>query len=346
MQRCAQIPFTLRAIGDPRAVGALVRSLKNEIDDGSDYGMSVSDPDLLAFLRKHQNYPPDDSRSFDYGRPINEISPALAKLTGPGDRLWDGEAGARDCASGGTPTARNSWPRTALGLLPPGRPDRDRVEEAGIARFGPLFATAKDVVLGPVHEVELQSSDYANARAFIDFDRGRLLQFREAIGDGGKPANSSRGYGGWIRETGIDARNYGTVDGHDLQAWLIDNSRWNTLESGIRSGHPLNLGRETMDWLVRFERDPYDMKENEIGTFLFITREGGRGVMQVFPGGRRLRRPQDSLPDVGRERPAGFGGAGEEKTAQDADWESERLVILKAPGRGRAFLLNLETGRD
>ncbi len=235
--------------------------------------------------------------------------------------------------------------RTPLSPLPPVPTDRDRVEEAGVARFGPQFVTGENVVLGPVHEVDLQFNGYANGRAFIDFDTGHVLQYREGIGNGGKRADFSRAYAGWIREAGVDARNSGNVEGFDLQLWLIDNGRWDSLQNEIRSGHPLNFGREADDSLVPFGRDVYDPKENEIGTFLFITREGGRGVMQVFPrqtDGSAAHR--DPLPDVGRERPAGTGAAGHEKIGTDADWESERLVILKAR-RGRAFLLNLETGQ-
>jgi hypothetical protein len=46
--------FTLRAIGDPRAVPALIRAIPRTLmPPGSDFGLRMDDPGLLAFLRKH-----------------------------------------------------------------------------------------------------------------------------------------------------------------------------------------------------------------------------------------------------------------------------------------------------
>jgi HEAT repeat protein len=49
------LAFTLRAIGDPRAVPSLIRALgKKNLKAGSDYGSYVLDPELMAFMQEHQ----------------------------------------------------------------------------------------------------------------------------------------------------------------------------------------------------------------------------------------------------------------------------------------------------
>ena len=74
--------FTLRAIGDPRAIPALIRVLRRTLMPPlSDYGEDINDPELLKFMQKHQD---DDGKGndFHYGRPFREVVAALRKLTG------------------------------------------------------------------------------------------------------------------------------------------------------------------------------------------------------------------------------------------------------------------------
>ncbi len=225
--------------------------------------------------------------------------------------------------------------------------DRDLVEEAGLARFGPLFPTGKTVELGPVHEVELQFDSYLNANSYIDFDTGRLYQSRQGIsGAKAKSNDFARVLNRWLRDTGVDAHCNASIMGDDLEVWLIDNNRWETLQSEIHTGHPLDLGREATYILEPFGRRNTDLQRNQTGTFLFITREGGRGVVQTLPGenddssSRRIRyrmwgekRGQSPAPPIRQVR------------RDESDWEPERVGILKAPGRGQPFVMNLETGK-
>lgn len=78
------IPFALRGIGDPRAVPALILTLlKCNASDGSDMGYNSDDPEILAFMRKHDDDLEDrDPDGYNWGRPINEVRTALNKLTG------------------------------------------------------------------------------------------------------------------------------------------------------------------------------------------------------------------------------------------------------------------------
>jgi hypothetical protein len=339
------LAFTLRAIGDPRAIPELIRALKKrDLEAGSDYAMAVSDPALMAFMQKNQDLSSGINGTFSYGRPINEIATALVKITKHPDagvlrglarqRYWQDWWDAHS----------NEFP--AEKELQPAPGDRDLIEEAGIARFGPLFPTGKDIELGPVHEVELQFDGYVNARSYIDFDAGRLYQFEEGISaDEAKSTDSGGAMLRWFRRSGVDARCNGNIIGIDLPLWLIDNRRWDTLPDEVRSRHLLNIGREATNSLVPFGRHDTDYHENQVGTFLFITREGGRGVIQTLP-----REDDETYSHKIRYRLWGEKSGHPPPTQvrktrrNESEWGPERVGILRAPGRGQAFLMSLETG--
>jgi len=81
------LPFTLRAIGDPRAAPALIRAVpKTLLPPGSDCGMSVRDAELLKFMQANDLHDaPGDRlarRDFGMGRPVREVCGALRKITG------------------------------------------------------------------------------------------------------------------------------------------------------------------------------------------------------------------------------------------------------------------------
>lgn len=75
--------FVLRGIGDPRAVPALIRALPYTLQPPySDCGCSVRDRELLRFMQEHDHDHTNGGKHFGIGRPINEVLPALQKLTG------------------------------------------------------------------------------------------------------------------------------------------------------------------------------------------------------------------------------------------------------------------------
>ena len=75
--------FVLRGIGDARAVPALIRALPYTLQRPlSDYGCTVEDGELLAFMQQHDHAHTREGTRFSLGRPINEILPAFQKLTG------------------------------------------------------------------------------------------------------------------------------------------------------------------------------------------------------------------------------------------------------------------------
>ncbi len=77
------LAFAFRAIGDPRAVPALIRALpRTLVDDVGDHGVAVYDPLLLLFLQRYDVDPGAQGLTVAFGTPYHEITGALHALTG------------------------------------------------------------------------------------------------------------------------------------------------------------------------------------------------------------------------------------------------------------------------
>src|SRR5688500_19468201 len=77
-----RLGFALRAIGDSRAVPALIRAIpKTLLPSSSDYGLIVHDEDLTAFMQFHDLDQSGRADLFGLGRPVREIVGALHALT-------------------------------------------------------------------------------------------------------------------------------------------------------------------------------------------------------------------------------------------------------------------------
>ena len=81
----SKLAFALRAIGDKRAVPALIRALpKTLLPSRSDFGVEVEDPELVRFAQQHdQTGKVRGLRDYvNYGRAFREVTSALHRLTG------------------------------------------------------------------------------------------------------------------------------------------------------------------------------------------------------------------------------------------------------------------------
>ncbi len=372
------LAFSLRAIGDPRAVPALIRAIPKALrPPGSDCGVNIADPDLRTFMKAHQNY--DRADDVCCGRPVNEIIPALERITkhreppdiGENDPLrgvfltGNVQQQARQRALFEQRQQRwQAWwsqhwqefvGQEELKSVELPKRREDVVEMAGIARFGALFPTGPQVRLGPVRMLRLTRSVYWNARSHLDFDTGRLFEQYEGLkpADWGQPGDFGSRISNWYRQNGIDVRCQGPIDGVDLQLWLIDDSRWETIDAEVQKDEPLRLGREATSSLARFEKTSTDFKYDELATFLFTTRERGRGIVQVFPQDQdadryRLRyrmwltaqsKPA-ALPPVAQS-------VAEPRRAKSPGTPFGKIVTttLELPAEGRECLLDLNTWR-
>jgi 5-hydroxyisourate hydrolase-like protein (transthyretin family) len=79
-----RLAFALRAIGDPRAVPALIRAIPNSLTrPSSDFGLIMGDQELTAFMQRNSlGDGHATGRYFDLGRPVREIFGTLQTLTG------------------------------------------------------------------------------------------------------------------------------------------------------------------------------------------------------------------------------------------------------------------------
>jgi RNA polymerase sigma factor (sigma-70 family) len=367
------LAFTLRAIGDPRAVPALIRAIPKALrPPGSDCGVNIVDPDLRAFMQAHQNH---KAEYVAIGRPVNEIITAIERIT---KHREPPDVGDRDplrhAFLGGTPEEqarqramfeqrRNLWeawwshhwrefvtPEELRSVELPRR-DQDLVAMAGLARYGPLFPTGPGVRLGPVRMLRLTQTAYANGRSHLDFDTGKVFSQYEGMkaSDWGRPDEFGPRINAWFRRSGIDAYCQGPVDGVDLLLWLVDDSRWDTLEAEIRKGGPLPLGREATSNMVRFEKTWVDFQPDKLATFLFTTREGGRGIVQVFPrdkhvDGYRLRYRMWS---TSTDEPTGARPLAGPRRAGEPGTPFGKIVTttLGSPAGERESLLDFEADR-
>ena len=104
-------------------------------------------------------------------------------------------------------------------------------------------------------------------------------------------------------------RSYYAIQGLGLRAWQIDNSRYFTIEQELRAGKPPKLDRPAGDLLMDFDPKTGVYHPENKATFLFVTREGTTGVLQLnglvtgLPGPDEVRmrfRPPDPPEDPGK----------------------------------------------
>lgn len=364
--------FTLRAIGDRRAVPHLIRAIPKTLrprGSGSDCGCIVTDQELFAFMSLHDRSP-GDGKHFSYGRPVNEILDTLEKLTGhrepPGEGQRDDlrhvflggseaeQAAQRKRFADRMQAWQDWWGKNwrhfvterqleTVAIVPR---DDDLVARDGLARFGPLFPTGPDVRLGPIRDVVLESAHHWDAKSHIDFDTGRVYEYLEQLHlpDELKDTQLGIQVKSWYLQHGIDARSYGSVEGQDLFVWLVDDDRWETMEDEIRAGGELKLGREATTYLAPFGDSRTDFQWDRGGVFLITTREGGRGIVKTFPPEKQTRtcRLKYRMFRVDDAEPP-------KSTEPDVNAPGTRLgnpveVTLPAPAVDAKYLLDLETG--
>ncbi|HJT33672.1 MAG TPA: hypothetical protein VJ783_16625 [Pirellulales bacterium] len=362
--------FTLRAIGDRRAVPHLIRAIPKTLrPPGSDCGCVVTDEELFAFMKLHDRSP-GEGKHFSYGRPVNEILDTLEKLTGHREPPGDGQRDdLRHVFLGGSDVEQTAqrkrfeermqawqawWGKNwrqfvterqlaTVAIVP--RPD-DLVARDGLAKFGPLFPTGAGVRLGPVREVVLESAQHWDAKSHIDFDTGRVYEYLEQLDlpDGQNDTDFGARVKTWYRQHGIDARSYGSVEGQDLFVWLVDDSRWETLEDEIRKGEDLKLGREATSYLVPFGDSRNDFQWDRGGVFLITTRDGGRGIVKTFPADKKSRRCRLQYRLFLVDGAEATNATEPEIKTRGTRFDEAKEMTLPAPAVDVKYLLDLKTG--
>jgi RNA polymerase sigma-70 factor (ECF subfamily) len=352
------IAFTLRIIDDPRAVPALIDALPKTAG-GGDCVDRIFDRDLWNFVSSHPL--PGDRKKLEYPmvsipRADREVVNTLNTLTR--HRVSDSvDYNARDTA------AWHDWwlahwqdflTQKDADAVKPAVGKDDPVAAAGVARFGPLFPTGPRIRVGPIHEVALAAWGGADSKTTIDFDTDTVSSSLDQGPQSFAPFKPSAPPTDWVN--GNDAfcitysdptRNW--VYGQDVEAWRIDNARWDSIESEVRSGQALDLGRGGVlnDFHVRSQEMRTPTNPNlPPATFLFITRERGRGIIQILGSFSsppcvkfRYRMFQDpEHPAEAKARPA------PPAPRPDLAFGPEIKVTLASPVSRNPSALDLDTG--
>jgi hypothetical protein len=322
--------FTLRAIGDPRAVPGLIRAIpRTLVDDRGDFGLWVRDPELLAFMQKHDLSPEAGGDVFAFGRPYREIASALHVLTGQqfneADLGYVGLVGSakqrwlqrrvlHENAARWAVWWKKNWRRFTddpdygkISVAP--LPEVPKVAEMPADQPFPTgdlvraTVTVAGNLLGPP-----QPGEYY--RTFKDLDSGVEIRWPEDLPDATKvkgeeiAAFAARdGYD--LRGTEYTApgsgRPYFAIQSLGLRAWQIDNIRFDTIEADLRGGKPPKLDRPARDLLMDVDPKTGVYHPENKATFLFVTRDGTTGVLQVTGHVTELFRPDDLGKPARRE---------------------------------------------
>jgi beta-lactamase regulating signal transducer with metallopeptidase domain len=325
--------FTLRAIGDPRAVPALIRAIPRTLfGQVGDYGLTLDDADLLAFMQRHDLDPGDTGQAFNFGRPFREITGALHTITG--QKFNEVEVNFVTLAGG----AKQRWlqrrfihrlaERWAAWWAENARRFTDDPAYARVdlppldqpppstTRAGSPFPTGPNahVSTGWWNEILGPPQAPKSYQAFQDLDTGRRSQWPTELPAPEQAAPEA--VAAWATREGYDLRGIDyrppgsvrgafAIQGLGLRAWQIDNRRYETIEAELRTGKPLELGRPAGDLLMDFDPQTGTYHPENEATFLFVTRDGATGVLQVINLITDLLVPSDIGPPILAKRTRG-----------------------------------------
>lgn len=305
MLRC--LGFTLRAIGDRRAVPALIRAIPRTLfPPGSDMGLHAADESLAAFMRKHDLDKHDQGRLYGFGRPVREIFGALHTLTG---HSFDDEQLYMVFAEG-TPHQRQLQ-RELFAEAARKWADwweqhwKDYVKDPAWSRVNlprPQPVTAARNSFNPQQRLKTdgEHSDwvfgsYADPKtgwAFLDLDTGRVTGLPEKWRQAGNIESHQDEIEAWAAQEGYDlmgteyvspdnGRRYYALRPIGLQAWELGEGHWKRKFSDLTFGAIQAKGIPAAGMLLHYDRETQSFAPEKIATFLYRTREGTPGLLYV-----------------------------------------------------------------
>jgi hypothetical protein len=324
-QRLRAIGFVLRGIGDPRSVPALIRAIPRtlELSDGGDCGLEIPDDlELSQFMREHDNEyrgkpgaSGNRSPSFSYGRPINEIMPAMERMTGE-DFGWREFRFA--CLRSGSDQRRmqqrlflnhaeqwaawwaKSWRKYVVdeseAQLDLNRQAMERYAKSIPPAANPPrseFPCGPKVCVGNGStDSMIKSFDEWPESGFADLDTGRLVNPPQTLVAGSPNHEPSQELLAWAKRQGVDLihvkiKPKGSDKWHyaflpvDMKVWRIENSRFNNIENELRTSKKLELPPPWNGPLAAIDEKTGMNDDKQTASFLFITREGTCGAIQL-----------------------------------------------------------------
>lgn len=309
----SKLAFALRAIGDPRAVPALIRALpRTLLPPRSDYGLRLEeDAELLRFMQQHdQTGKVRGGRKgwFDYGRAFREVVSALEGLTqqnfgemelnwihlseSPAQRaqqrvLFDRVARrwAQWWEAEGNSLVND--PAYAAVNLPPLSPEATSL--AG--RQQPPAGPGVKLIEGSQGWI-VQSVQESAQRTFVDLDTMREGGWPASLAPVQQSGVDSTELLTWAREQGYDLVGVSfTPPGEDkplyslkpldMHVWKITPQEHRRLAEAMAGREPYPLSTPVELMVPRREvKPPFDPQYGG-DAFLFVTREGTAGVIRM-----------------------------------------------------------------
>ena len=316
------LAFTLRTIGDARAVPALIRALpRTLLPPGSDCAMSVADPELLKFMLSNDL---EDGvgkdrlarRNFDMGRPVREISTALRKITGTNldeEEIFmmflDGGQQQRamerqrfyEVASDWAEWWKTNWNRFV---------DDPALADARLPAFN-QEATSKRFLAGAnintsegIDGMIVSAIEEGGRHCCLGLSLNRTLDLPKGVAESNTTAISEENVTAWAARAGLDllgtqyrepesGKLYYCLRGIGLQAWEIPNEHWARIKEEIQSNALPALDAPVGDLLMHYDATQARYVPQRKATFLFITREGLQGILRVTAQVTRRWTPRD-----------------------------------------------------
>jgi hypothetical protein len=300
-----RLAFALRAIGDARAVPALIRAIPRTLQpSSSDYGLDIEDAGLMVFMQAN-DLNNGTARYFDLGRPPREVFGALHKLT---RRDFQDEELYSICRSDDqrrsilqrriytrqaerwaawweanwrTLTQDTAYQKVSLSgadePLPPA-PDLANLK----VRLGD-----GDGMQGKILSPAAQGGRYADH--FIDLDTGYEPHWPKEIAKDEAKLDAKQ-LAEWAAKNGADLMciTHRAADGTEtyvlkgfgLKAWEISSRELRNLDK-LLADNKWPRGREVGDLLMHYDASTKKFVPEANAAFLFETREGNLGLIEI-----------------------------------------------------------------
>jgi hypothetical protein len=321
-----RLAFALRAIDDPRAVPALVRAIpKTLVPSSSDYGLIVGDDELKEFMQTYDLNEAKGGTHFNFGRPVREVVGTLQHLTGQKfaddelftihlsedsrrkvfqRRIFDRHAQRWQTwweQNWRTFTDDASYQKVNLTIddepLPALRP---------LGKNSRLVGEWSNAVVSPPSE----KSPYAwNA---YDLDTGYNPKWPAAIPRDESPRNAKQ-VTDWATQNGIDLLCVTQRAPDGTETYVLRALGMKVIEITPRDARNLAKqiakgslpeGRPVDELLMHYDPVAKRFDPNANGAFLFVTREGSMGLIEVTD---RVTRTADLSGQAAGGEPKGVG---------------------------------------
>ncbi len=139
-------------------------------------------------------------------------------------------------------------------------------------------------------------------RTFKDLDTGRVIKWPKDLPEPSKASGPE--IAAFAATEGFDLRgveytppgsnqSYYALQGLGLRAWQVDNSFYGRIELDLRKDKPPDLDRPAGDLLMDYDPITKTYHPENKATFLFVTREGTTGILQLTGLVTELYRPED-----------------------------------------------------